>query len=58
MDDYYIWYLLFISDKFELKNEIKSDFTYKSAIIIGLFQILSLIPGVSRSGITIHSKNY
>ena len=45
--------LLFISDKFELKNEIKSDFTYKSAIIIGLFQILSLIPGVSRSGITI-----
>lgn len=45
--------LLFISDKFELKKEIKSDFTYKSAIIIGLFQILSLIPGVSRSGITI-----
>ena len=28
-------------------------FTYKSAILIGLFQILSLVPGVSRSGITI-----
>ena len=45
--------LLFISDKFELRKEIKSDFNYKSAIIIGLFQILSLIPGVSRAGITI-----
>jgi len=45
--------LLFISDKFKLKNNIEKNFTYKSAIFIGLLQILSLIPGVSRSGIAI-----
>lgn len=45
--------LLFISDRFDLKKDLKKNFTYKTAIIIGLFQILSLIPGVSRSGITI-----
>ncbi len=45
--------LLYISDKFDLEKKIDNNFTYKSAIIIGLFQILSLIPGVSRSGITI-----
>ena len=45
--------LLFISDKCKNQKKIKSNFTIKSAILIGLFQILSLIPGVSRSGITI-----
>ena len=45
---------LYISDKFTFKNNIeKETFTYKSAIFIGIFQILSLVPGVSRSGITI-----
>ena len=45
--------ILYISDKFNLKKNIKGDFTYKSAIFIGCFQVISLIPGVSRSGITI-----
>jgi undecaprenyl-diphosphatase len=45
--------LLYISDKFKLEKNIENNFNFKSAIIIGLFQILSLIPGVSRSGITI-----
>jgi undecaprenyl-diphosphatase len=45
--------VLYVSDKFKLKNNINIDFNYKSAIFIGLFQILSLIPGVSRSGISI-----
>ena len=45
--------LLFISDKFKLEKNIDRNFTYKSAIFIGCFQILSLIPGVSRSGIAI-----
>ena len=45
--------LLFISDKFKLQNNIEQNFNIKSAMIIGIFQILSLIPGVSRSGITI-----
>ena len=50
--------LLYISDKFDLKKEIKKEFTYKSAIFIGFFQILSLIPGVSRSGITITGARF
>ena len=45
--------LLFVSDKYKLEKNINSNFNYKTAIFIGLFQILSLIPGVSRSGITI-----
>ena len=45
--------LLYISDRFKLEKNIKNNFTYKSAILIGCFQILSLIPGVSRSGIAI-----
>ena len=36
-------------------SKIETGFSNKSAIIIGLFQVLALIPGVSRSGITITS---
>jgi undecaprenyl-diphosphatase len=45
--------LLYISDKYELEKNIKNDFNYKSAFFIGVLQVLSLVPGVSRSGITI-----
>jgi len=45
--------VLFISDKSKTTNKIESNFTIKSAIIIGIFQVLALVPGVSRSGITI-----
>ena len=45
--------ILFISDKFKLNKDLKKDFSFKTAITIGFFQVLSLIPGVSRSGITI-----
>ena len=44
---------LYISDKFKLEKNINNNFTLKSALFIGFFQILSLIPGVSRSGIAI-----
>ena len=47
--------LLYLSDKKKIEKSIESDFNKKSAIIFGLFQILSLIPGVSRAGITITS---
>ncbi|MCD8212808.1 MAG: undecaprenyl-diphosphate phosphatase [Campylobacter sp.] len=44
--------ILFIADrKSGLKNEY--DMTIKFALVIGLAQALALIPGVSRSGITI-----
>ena len=50
--------LLYFSDKFELKNKISSELHIKSIIIIGLFQILAIIPGVSRSGIVITASRF
>ena len=50
--------LLYFSDKFELKNKISSELNIKSIIIIGLFQILAIIPGVSRSGIVITASRF
>ncbi len=47
--------LLYFSDKIKITKKIDIDFNNKSAIIFGLFQVLALIPGVSRSGITITS---
>lgn len=35
------------------KVESLSDITYKTAFLIGMFQVLSIIPGTSRSGATI-----
>ena len=45
--------ILYISDKTKITKKIEKEFSSRSAIIIGVFQVLSLIPGVSRSGITI-----
>ena len=45
--------LLYISDKFKLNKNIEEDLNFKSIFFIGLLQIFSLIPGVSRSGIAI-----
>ncbi len=45
--------LLYISDKFKLEKNLEKNFSYKSALFIGFLQILSLLPGVSRSGIAI-----
>ena len=47
--------LLYFSDKIKITKKMDEKFSYKSAIIIGLFQVMSLLPGVSRSGITITS---
>ncbi len=49
---------LYISDKQKLSKNIQFNFSYKSAIIIGLLQVLSLIPGVSRSGISITGARF
>tara|TARA_Y100000590_G_scaffold468499_1_gene651475 strand:+ start:8019 stop:8786 length:768 start_codon:yes stop_codon:yes gene_type:complete len=49
---------LFISDKCKISKKIDTSFDNKSALIIGIFQILALIPGVSRAGITITSGRF
>jgi Uncharacterized bacitracin resistance protein len=46
---------LYIADKKKATKKIDENFSNLSAIIIGLFQVLALIPGVSRAGITITS---
>ena len=50
--------LLYISDRFKLEKNIDKNFNFKSVIFIGLFQMLSLIPGVSRSGISITAARF
>ena len=41
-----------------MNNNIENNFNFKSAISIGMLQILSLIPGVSRSGIAITAARF
>ena len=45
--------LLYFADRSQIKNKIETNLNYKSILIIGLFQILAIIPGISRSGIII-----
>ena len=45
--------LLYVSDKFKIEKNLKNNFDIKSVFFIGILQILSLVPGVSRSGIAI-----
>ena len=42
----------------KIKKKIESDLQLKPILIIGLFQILALIPGVSRSGIVITAGRF
>ena len=45
--------LLHIADRRKIFNNLENNFSFKSALIIGLFQIIALIPGTSRAGIII-----
>ena len=50
--------LLFFADRSQIKNKIDTSLNYKSILIIGLFQVLSIMPGVSRSGIVITASRF
>ena len=45
--------VLFFADRSRFDKKISSNLNFQSILFISLFQILSLVPGVSRAGITI-----
>ena len=45
--------ILYFADKSRFDKKISSNLNFQSILFISLFQILSLLPGVSRAGITI-----
>ena len=45
--------LLYYADSFKVAKNLDKDLNTKNILIIGMMQVLSLIPGVSRSGIII-----
>ncbi len=45
--------ILYIADKNKFDKKISVNLNIKTILYIGLFQVLALIPGVSRAGITI-----
>ena len=50
--------LLYFADKKNVKNKINTNLNFKAILIIGLLQVLSIIPGVSRSGIVITASRF
>ena len=50
--------ILFFADQRNLDKNIPSNLNIKSIIFIGIFQILALIPGVSRAGITLTAARF
>ncbi len=50
--------LLYISDRFKVEKSIEKNLSIKNILLIGFLQVLSLIPGVSRSGIVITAGRF
>lgn len=50
--------LLYVGDKFGLRVRRVEDLTYGASLVIGLFQVLALIPGASRSGVTMTAGRF
>jgi undecaprenyl-diphosphatase len=45
--------VLYVSDRFSAKDKTISEMSFSDGLIIGVFQAISIVPGVSRSGISI-----
>ena len=50
--------ILFLADQRKTDQNISTDLNIKFILFIGLFQILALIPGVSRAGITMTAARF
>jgi undecaprenyl-diphosphatase len=50
--------ILFFADRNKVDKNISTNLNIKSIIFIGLFQVLALIPGVSRAGITLTAARF
>ena len=50
--------LLYLADMMKVRKKINIDLNIKNILIIGVFQILALIPGVSRAGIVISASRF
>ncbi len=50
--------ILFFADQRKIDNNLSTNLNIRSIIFIGLFQILALIPGVSRAGITMTAARF
>ena len=50
--------ILYLADQRKLDQNISSNLNIKTILFIGLFQILALIPGVSRAGITMTAARF
>ena len=51
-------FILYFSDQSKTEKNMSKNLNLKSIIFIGIFQILALIPGVSRAGITITAARF
>ena len=50
--------ILYVADKNSNNKKISLDLNIKTILYIGLFQVLAIIPGVSRAGITITAGRF
>ena len=50
--------ILYLADQKKIDQNISTNLNIKSIIFIGLFQILALVPGVSRAGITMTAARF
>jgi undecaprenyl-diphosphatase len=50
--------LMYFADTFKIEKKIEKNLNIRNILIIGIMQILAVIPGVSRSGITITAGRF